>query len=79
MTCSSMDDKRRVYDSIRFPPFFLGSPGACACNVYQALSPPEGPGYEATTMYDPILRKKFDSWNFFESNYPKVGKHNYFR
>ena len=49
MTCSSMDDKRRVYDSIRFPQFFLGSPGACACNVYQALSPPEGPGYEATT------------------------------
>ena len=50
MTCSSMDDKRRVYDSIRFPQFFLGSPSACACNVYQALSPPEGPGYEATSM-----------------------------
>ena len=46
MTCSSMDNKRRVYDSIRLPPIFLGSPGACA---YQALSPPplEGPGYEA--------------------------------
>ena len=50
MTCSSMDDKQRVYDSIRFPQFFLGSPGACACNVYQALSPPEGPGYEASFL-----------------------------
>ena len=49
MTCSSMDDKRRVYDSIRFPQFF---PGACACNVYQALSPPEGPGYEANDLYE---------------------------
>jgi hypothetical protein len=50
MTCSSMDDKQRVYDGIRLPQFlFLGSPGACACNAYQALSPPppEGPGYKA--------------------------------
>ena len=56
MTSSSMDDKRRVYDSIRFPQFFLGSPGACACNVYQALSPPEGPGYEAS---DVLVLSKF--------------------
>ena len=49
MTYNSMDDKRRVYDSIRLPHIFLGSPGACACSVYQALSPPplEGPGNEA--------------------------------
>ena len=49
MMYSSMDDKRRLYDSIRLPHIFLGSPGACACNVYQALSPPplEGPGSEA--------------------------------
>ena len=46
MTYSSTGDKRRVYDSIRLPHIFLGSPGACACNVYQALSPPplEGSG-----------------------------------
>ena len=48
MTYSSMDDKRRVYDSIRLPHIFLGSPGTCAYSVYQALSPPlEGPGNEA--------------------------------
>ena len=49
MTCSSMDDKRKVCDSIRLPHIFLGSPGACTYNVYQALSSPslEGPGYEA--------------------------------
>ena len=46
-----MDDKRRVYDiSIRLQHIFLVSPGTCACNVYQAISPPplEGPGYKAT-------------------------------
>ena len=33
------------------PPVFLGSPGTCSRNVYQALSPPEfkGPGYEASS------------------------------
>ena len=52
MTYSSMDDKWRVYDSIRLPHIFLGSPGTSLCNVYSALSPlPEGPracvqGYE---------------------------------
>ena len=53
MTYSSMDDKRRVYDRIRLPHIFLGSPDACACNVYQALSPPplEGPGHEATGFH----------------------------
>ena len=54
MTCSSMDDKQRVYDSIQLPHIFLGSPGACACSVHQALSPPplEGLEYEAITyMY----------------------------
>ena len=39
MTYSSMDDKQRVYDNIQLPHMFLGSPGACACNLYQALSP----------------------------------------
>ena len=54
MTYSSTGDKRRVYDSIRLPHIFLGSPGACACNVYQALSPPplEGPGNEARDSVD---------------------------
>ena len=48
MTYSSIDNKRRVYDSIRLPHIFLGSPGTCASNVYQALSPPlEGPEYKA--------------------------------
>ena len=28
-------------------PDFLGVVGACACNRYQALFPPFGPGYEA--------------------------------
>ena len=41
MTCNSMDDKRRVYDSIQLPHFFLGSPCTCMCSVYQALSPLE--------------------------------------
>ena len=52
MTYSSMDDKRRVYNSIQLPHIFLGSPGACACSVYQALSPPplEGPGNEASVL-----------------------------
>ena len=52
-----MDDKQRVYDSIRLPHIFLGSPGACACNVYQALSPPplEGPGYEANKWEDEMF------------------------
>ena len=39
MMYSSMGDKWRVYDSIRLSHIFLGSPGACACNVYQVLSP----------------------------------------
>ena len=57
MTYSSTGDKRRVYDSIRLPHIFLGSPGACACNVYQALSPPplEGPGNEAKCIHLPML------------------------
>ena len=56
MTYSSMDNKRRVYDSIRLPHIFLGSPGACACSEYQALSPPprEGPGYEANGKHSLI-------------------------
>ena len=38
------------------PSFFLGSPSACTCNVYQALPPPpEGPGYEARS---PCAKKK---------------------
>ena len=54
---SHSTDKRRVYDSIRLPHIFLGSPGACACNVYQALSPPplEGPGYEAKVVHVDFL------------------------
>ena len=60
MMYSSMDDKRRVYDSIRSPRIFLGSPGAVhahahAVCTYQALSPPppplEGPGNEANRVY----------------------------
>jgi hypothetical protein len=47
MMCISMDD------SIRLPQVFLGSPGACACNGYQAFSPLEGPGYEAKNLYKP--------------------------
>ena len=35
----------RIYDDI--PQFFLGSPGACARNVYLSLSLLKGPGYEA--------------------------------
>ena len=61
MTYSSMDDKRRVYNSIRLPHNFLGSPGACTCNVYQALSPPpplEGPGNEAISSPDPISKEE---------------------
>ena len=52
MTYSSMGDKWRVLNSIRLPHIFLASPGACACNVYQALSPPplEGPGNEASVL-----------------------------
>jgi hypothetical protein len=33
MTCSSMDNKWRVYN--RLSQFLLGSPDACACNVCQ--------------------------------------------
>ena len=34
-------------------PAFLGVVGACACNRYQALSPPpSGPGYEANNYTD---------------------------
>ena len=40
MTYDSMDNKCRVYDSIRLPHIFLGSPGTCACSVYHAFSPP---------------------------------------
>ena len=44
--CSSMDNKQRAY---QLPLLFLGSPGTCAHDVYQALSesPLEGPGCEA--------------------------------
>ena len=44
-----MDDNWRIYDSILLPHIFLGSPGTCACNMYQALLLllPEGSGYEA--------------------------------
>ena len=44
-------------------------PGACACNVYQALSPPpplEGPGYEATRA---SARTKAHLWNKVQSIY----------
>ena len=50
--CYHSDCLQVLHDvhSNRLPHIFLGSPSACACNVYQALSPPllEGPGYEAT-------------------------------
>ena len=36
--------KRKV---VRGTPGFLGVVGACACNRYQALFSPSGPGYEA--------------------------------
>ena len=38
MTYSSTGDKWRVYGSIQLPHIFLGSPGACACNVYMLTS-----------------------------------------
>ena len=55
----SMGDKWKVYNSIRLPHIFLGSPGTCACSVYQALSPPpppplEWPGNEASKSHDDL-------------------------
>ena len=50
-----------IYD-IQFPQIFLGSPGACTCNVYQALfSPPlkKGPGYEASYTHTTLFMYSF--------------------
>ena len=53
-------DRNNVIRSSKLPyaitPDFSGVPGACACNVYQALSPPplkKGPGYEAGSLRSP--------------------------
>ena len=45
MTCNSVDDKRKVCDSIFWgPPVHAPTIHTC---MYQALSPLEGPGYNA--------------------------------
>ena len=64
---SSTGDKWRVYGSIRLPHIFLGSSGACACNVYQALSPPpflEGPGNEASLQVKVVDSQGVVTYNY---------------